>query len=188
MARLGELLVSRGACSARAVDEALQQQAASGARLGTHLIQRGAVREAQVADALARQHDVPSVSGDVPVDPDAVALVERRLAERYQVVPFLLSDRKLAVLARDPRDCGSLDELAFATDKVIHPFVVPEVRLWAMLKKVYGVEWRPGSRAIELDDPFTPVASIELTSAPEPSPAIGADLMGEQDFLAVYGR
>ena len=42
-----------------------------------------------------------------------------------------------------------LDEVAFATGKAVHPIVVPEARLWALLRDAYGVERQ--LRGIDVD-------------------------------------
>jgi hypothetical protein len=138
--RLGEILVHDGACTPQAVRDALRNQVIFGGRLGTNLLEVGAVTEEALARALGRRHGVPSLWGDLHVDPRAPALLRREVADRHDVVPYLLSDRKVAVLCTDPNDLGMLDAVAFATGKGIHAIVVPEARLWALLRETYGVE------------------------------------------------
>jgi len=179
-ARLGEILVQEGSCSPEAVAEALQNQAIFGGRLGTNLLELGAVPEDVLAFALGRRTGAPALYGDLPPDPKALRLLDRRLAERWDVVPYLLADRRLAVLARDPCDLQMLDEVAFATGKNVHAFVVPEARLWRTLQRAYGVDRE--HRGLDMG---------RRASSPPPQPAvkeIGPDLIDEGDFQELYGQ
>lgn len=177
--RLGEILVQDGACTNDLVREALQNQAIFGGRLGTNLLELGLVTEDVLAFTLGRQSGAPALYGDLPPEPRALKLLDRRVADRWDVVPFLLADRRLAVLARDPRDLRMLDEVAFATGKDVHAFVVPEARLWRILSRAYGVDREHrgldmGRRAA-LPPPAPPA---------EPTP----DLMDEAGFEDLYGQ
>lgn len=182
--RVGELLVQDGACTPERVREALQNQAIFGARLGTNLLELGAVAEPDLARALGRRHGVPCVHGDVALDPRALALVRPELADRHDVVPYLRADRRLAVLARDPSDLAMLDEVAFATGLRVHPVVAPEARIWALLRRAYGVA-RP-LRGLEVD----PARAAAMRGRrPEAAPlAPAADLIDEGAFEALYGH
>ncbi|BDG01896.1 GspE/PulE/PilB domain-containing protein [Anaeromyxobacter oryzae] len=184
--RLGEILVRDGACTADAVRAALKNQVIFGGRLGTNLLELGQVSEAALADALGRQHRVPSLSGELVLDPKAVPLLRADLADRLDAVPFLLVDRRLAVIAVDPSDLSMLDEVAFATGKQIHPIVAPEARIWALLKRTYGVARE--LRGIDVDFDTIRRAAPSAVAAPPPQAAPAGDLMGEADFDALYGK
>ena len=182
--RLGEILLRDRACTPEAVVEALQNQVIFGGRLGTNLLELGAVQEDALARALGIQHGVPSLFGDLQVDPRAVVLVRAEVADRYDVVPYLLAGRKLAVLAVDPSNLQMLDEVAFVTGRRIHPIVAPEARIWALLRKVYGIERQ--LRGIEVD--FARLRQGDPTAS-LPARGVGAapDLMEEGAFQSLYG-
>jgi hypothetical protein len=177
--RIGEILVRQGACSAAAVREALQNQAIFGGRLGTNLLELGSVTEEALAFALGERAGAPALFGDLPPDPRALALVDARLADRWDVVPFLLADRRLAVLARDPNDLRMLDEVAFASGKSVHAFVMPEARLWRMLRRCYGL-YRDERGLVAPRRPGAPAPAAP--AAPPP------DLMDEAGFQELYGQ
>jgi Type II secretion system (T2SS), protein E, N-terminal domain len=182
--RIGEVLVSLGACTPEAVQAALANQSFFGGRLGTNLLQQGAVTEAQLAAALEKIHGVPCICGDFSADPEAVALLQKEVVEKYGVIPFLAGERRLAVLVRDPTDYRVLDDIAFATGRKIFPFVVPEARLLALMRNLYGIE-REGLRGIEVaPSPSRPVATEDTRARSERA----EDLMDEEQFLALYGR
>jgi hypothetical protein len=140
------------------------------------------VTEEALAFALGRQSGAPALYGELPPDPVAVRLLDRRLADRWDVIPFLVADRKLAVLARDPGDFRMLDELAFATGKHVQAFVVPEARIWRMLRQSYGL----GRERRGIDVGLSP-----RPRPPAPAPAAtlaGGDLMDEAEFEGLYGQ
>jgi len=181
------MLVEEGACSAAAVREALQNQVIFGGRLGTNLLELGEVAEDALAAALGRKHGVPALSGELALDPAAIALVRPELADRAEAIPYLLADRRLAILAVDPSDLSMLDEVAFATGKQVHPIVVPEARIWALLGKVYGIQRQ--LRGID----FGPGLAHRLggpaaAAGAPPASAAAGDLMDEAEFDAIYGK
>ena len=177
--RLGDILVQDCSCTPDAVAEALQNQAVFGGRLGTNLLELGAIAEDVLAFALGKRTGAPALYGDLPADPKALRLLDRRLADRWDVIPYLLADRRLAVLARDPCDLQMLDEVAFATGKNVHAFVVPEARIWRMLQRAYGVDRE--HRGLDMG---------RRANTPLPMPAAreaGPDLIDEANFQELYG-
>jgi hypothetical protein len=189
--RIGEILVREGACTQEAVREALQNQVIFGGRLGTNLLELGAVSEEALARALGERHGIPSLAGDLPLDGRALALLRPELADRCEVVPYYLADRRMAVLACDPADLGRLDEVAFASGKQVHPIVVPEARIWALLRKAYGIDRQ--LRGIEVDwarlevRQGGPAAPAHATAAAAEAASAGLDLIPESEFEAIYG-
>ncbi|HYG68154.1 MAG TPA: hypothetical protein VD838_10860 [Anaeromyxobacteraceae bacterium] len=188
--RLGDILVQDGACTPQAIRDALQNQVIFGGRLGTNLLELGTVTEEALARALGRRYGVPSLWGDLHVDPRASALIRREVADRHDVVPYLLADRKVAVLCVDPSNLGMLDEVAFATGRAVHAIVVPEARLWALLREVYGVERQ--LRGIEVDfgrmGPSTAAPARAGDVRPVADDPLAGDLIDERAFTALYAN
>jgi hypothetical protein len=179
--RLGEILVQDGSCAPDVVRQALQNQAVFGGRLGTNLMEMGAVSEDVLAFALGKQTGAPALYGDLPPDPKALRLLDRRLAERWDVVPYLLAERRLAVLARDPRDLQMLDEVSFATGKSVHAFVVPEARLWRTMSRAYGIDRE--HRGLDMGRRAVTPPPMSAVAAQAPG-----DLIDEAEFNDLYGR
>jgi hypothetical protein len=186
--RLGEILVKQGACSEAAVRDALKNQIIFGGRLGTNLLELQAVTEEALAKALGMQHGLPSLHGPQTLDPAAVALVTSEVADRCDAIPFLLQDRRLALVVVDPRNLAMLDEVAFVTGRAVHPIVAPESRVWALLKETYAIDRH--LRGIEIDFASmrgrVDAARSVPTAAPAQPQAAGADLMDEGEFSALY--
>jgi len=191
-ARLGEMLVKEGACSDEAVRDALKNQIIFGGRLGTNLLEIQAVSEEALARTLGRQHGLPALFGDLKLDAHATALLTPEIAERYDAIPYVLADRRLALIVVDPRNLAMLDEVAFATGKQVHPLVAPEARVWALLRQYYAIDRH--LRGIEVD--FAKVKlRIEANRGVRPEepdregrgdgPGSG-ELMDESAFQALY--
>jgi hypothetical protein len=176
--------VQDGACTREAVREALQNQVIFGGRLGTNLLELGAVTEEVLARTLGRRHGVPFLSGEMRLDPAAVRLLRPELADRHDAVPYVLADRRLAILVCDPSDLAMLDEVAFATGKQVHAMVAAEARIWALLREAYGIDRQ--LRGIEVDfGRAAPPSAQAATRAPSDE---GPDLMDQEEFDALYGR
>jgi hypothetical protein len=148
--RIGEILVEMKACSAQELQAGLQTQSIFGGRLGTNLLELGIVDERQLAVALSRAHNLPCVGEDVEPEPDAIAALSPELVERFGVVPLHADAHHLRVAVMNPRDLPSLDDLAFATGRTVQPVVAPEARVWALMRRFYGIE--KGLRGLSMDD------------------------------------
>lgn len=184
MPRLGEILVSLETCTEAQIREGLENQVIFGGRLGTNLLEIGHLTEEQLARALGRRHGRACLYGNLAVDPAALKVLGADLVDRLEVIPYIVQDRKLAVLVRDPDDLGVLDEVAFATGKKVHPIVVPEARIWALMRRCYHLDRQ--LRGIEIDG----AALRRPPRVPEPrkeaEPA--QDLMDQAEFDALYSH
>lgn len=182
MARLGEILVSRGSVPGEKVREAAEGQVIYGGRLGTNLLEMGAVTEEDLAQALAQQHGCPGLWGEIGSQLRAMELLQADLVDRLEAVPLRLDGRRLSVMFRDPRDLARVDQVAFATGKEVRPVVVAESRLWWLMRRHYALH-RP-MRGVEL---LASRAPPDLRS-PGPAAPTGPDLMDEAEFAALYER
>lgn len=182
MAKLGEILVARGAVAREQVREALDGQVIYGGRLGTNLLELGAVTEEDLAQALAQQHGCPALWGEIGGELRAMELLQADRVERLEAVPLRLDGRRLSVMFRDPRDLARVDQVAFATGKEVRPVVVAESRLWWLMRRHYALH-RP-MRGVELVASRAP-PDLRL---PTPPPPGGPDLMDEAEFAALYQK
>jgi len=190
--RLGEILVKEGACTQDAVRDALKNQIIFGGRLGTNLLELQAVQEEALAHALGRQHALPALSGEMRLDAQATALLSSEIADRCDAVPYVLADRRLALLVVDPRDVATLDEVAFATGKRVHPIVVPEARIWVLLKRTYGIERHLRGIDVGFADlrtgPPKPRDDRVQVGARPLAEGSSPDLMEQGEFEAIYAK
>jgi hypothetical protein len=182
--RLGEILVELEACTEAEVRQGLENQVIFGGRLGTNLLELGSVTEEELARGLGLRYGRPCLYGDLGIHPSVRPILTQDLVDRLEVVPYLSQDRKLAVLVCNPDDLAVLDELAFATGKRIHPIVVPEARMWALMRRFYHLE----RQLRGLDLPGLATRRPPPAEAAPKKEQVGRDLMDEAEFESLYGR
>ncbi|MCB0219180.1 MAG: hypothetical protein KDH09_05745 [Chrysiogenetes bacterium] len=145
MAYFSRHLIHKGHLTQQQLAEAIEHQVVYGGRLGTNLIELGFSTEAQVADALAAQYGISTMD----VDEDALQLglldeIGRTRCEQFKVFPHSASSKTLHLLMVDPSDHVAKAEISYATPYIVRPYVIPEIRMLALLQKYCDVspEWR----------------------------------------------
>jgi hypothetical protein len=135
------MLLSRGLISQQQLDEALSAQRRIGGRLGTNLVELGFIDDGRLAACLSEQLDVPFVrpSALASVPGEVINLMPRNLAQKYRAVPFRSSGGELHVCMADPQNFERVDEMAFALNARVRPYVVTEVTLNYALERYYNI-------------------------------------------------
>lgn len=139
---LGEALISAGVITRAQLVQAMEAQQVFGGKLGTNLVELGFISLNTLTDALAEKHRLPRVDAfaNTTIPPDVLAALPRRLIEKHHVVPLELKGKRLTVLMGDPSNFPALDELQFATGFTLIARVVPELTLWTLLERHYGIK------------------------------------------------
>jgi hypothetical protein len=140
---LGRILRDRGVITDRQLQEAIQHQVLYGGRLGTSLHELGFITEERLADALARAKGVPAADLRT-VEPEALALVPKKLAQRFKVFPCRLRGRTLFLAMVEPNDHAAVAHIGYSKGLIVRPLVVPEFRMVQLLRDHYGIDehWR----------------------------------------------
>jgi len=140
--KLGELLAKRGRMDRELLFKALAAQRSVGGRLGTCLLELDGVTEEDLLNVLSGQLDVPFASPEDmrSIAPEIIALVPRKLAEKFRAVPVRASRTQLTVAMVSPHDLAALDELAFVSGRRVRPHVCSETRLLEALARYYKVD------------------------------------------------
>ena len=145
--RLGELLLERGLVNIDQLNAALGHQRQWGVRLGTALVARGYIPEAILTRVLAESLGMPMVDlARIIIDPHAIALVPRRLAEQHELFPIELqkktNGRRLLLLAMaDPLNATAIDEVAFTTDTIVKPAIAQISSVQQAIRRHYYGEY-----------------------------------------------
>jgi type IV pilus assembly protein PilB len=118
----------------------IEQQQQRGRRLGEILVEWGWISGREIALALSEQYGLAFFDlGRSVLDPQAAELVDRRVAERLQVLPVrFLPDGVLLVAVADPTDLGAVEELRELLSVPIRIAVVDVAALRAAYGHVYG--------------------------------------------------
>ncbi len=144
--RLGEILVDAGIVTPEKLDLALREQRQTGEKLGVALQRLGICSEQEIGKVLANQAGVPVVDlGELAVDPEAVALVEREFAERRSLLPLRARGSTLRVAMGNPMDLATIDELTRLTGKYIEVVHAPASEIADALIRTLGAGEAAGS-------------------------------------------
>jgi hypothetical protein len=159
--RLSSLLVRDGLVGVKRMEKAFQRQVIYGGSLDTILLEMNLVPEDRLTQYLALASGLPPASreeGDA-IDPEAVALISRELAEQYRAVPVAVEGDAVRVLVSAPLEIAELEDLADLLDRALQPLIVPEYRWSLVFSAAYGLD--PPARYTQLarsldGDPSTP--------------------------------
>lgn len=111
--RIGEVLEEKGYVTAEQMTQALAyQKEHREKRVGQILMELGFVTEKQVMEALASKLHLEIVEvSQMNVDLQAVAMINKNLAEKNLLLPYRLSGKVLGVITNDPLNYFALEEV-----------------------------------------------------------------------------
>jgi hypothetical protein len=123
---IGQLLVQAGHIDVWQLQSALAHQRVWGGRIGDALVRLGFVSEPALLTELARQMGVPYVEiGERAIDPAVIRLVPEKVIRMRKLLPIAYASRPrrglLVVATATPQDLEAVDEVAFASGKVVTP-------------------------------------------------------------------
>ncbi|MDO4566608.1 MAG: GspE/PulE family protein [Oscillospiraceae bacterium] len=112
--RIGDVLKEAGVVSEAQLEKALAQQKAEGGkkRLGETLVDMKFVTEKQVLEALAKRFGYPVIDLDTTkVEPEAVTLIPKQLAQRYCIIAIKKTENRLTVVMNDPLNFYAVEDV-----------------------------------------------------------------------------
>ena len=137
--KLGDILVGRGLVSAAQVAESARLQEQTGKRMGFIMVEKKWLSEAALFEALAEQLGLPFVSLRAGLyDPAAVALLERDVARRLNVIPLFVVENTLTVATGEPQAVHSIDEIRARTGCRIRVAMAPPADINRVRDDAYG--------------------------------------------------
>ncbi|MGE5468941.1 MAG: GspE/PulE family protein [Ignavibacteria bacterium] len=142
---IGQVLLSQGVVSEDQLRIALLEQARSYQLLGRLLVGLGFISEAILRDALSECLGQKAVDlAQTVVDPKALALVPREVAERHRMLPldYQPTDRRFTVALADTTDLVALDRLRaiVPTQTRIEALLAGEADIARAIDRCYGHE------------------------------------------------
>jgi len=144
--QLGEYLLRCNLLTKKQLDDAIEYQCIYGGKLGTSLIELGLVTEDQIAKALSRQLGLHYIKPErlMHLSESTLALIPKKIAEKYQVVPYRKKDMTLFVALNDMTNRQRIAELDQNLGYTVVPLAIPEIRVIIALKHHYQIS--PPSR------------------------------------------
>jgi type IV pilus assembly protein PilB len=158
-APLGERLINAGLINAQELESAIHEHSARKTRLGEALIQLGFLEEDELLPFLGDQLGVPSVRlREGLIDPRAVKLIPRAVANRFQVMAIFRVRDTLTVAMAEPQNLQQIDEIERITKLRVRPVLVLRSALEKLLPRAYEDDY-----AVDAVTADMAADSIEIT-------------------------
>ena len=143
--RIGDQLIERGVISHDQLKIALQEQSRTGEKIGKVLVDLGFLTESLLTDVLGETRGDESIDlSEVVPDAEAIALIDKKLAQQYKVLPcnFDPETRVLQLAMADTYDILALDRVkaSVAPDITIVPVLAGAKDIEAGIDPFYGYE------------------------------------------------
>lgn len=139
--RIGDRLVAKGMITEDQLNVALQEKKVSGKLLGEVLVDLGFITEDALTAFLAESagFDVFDPKHTL-IDGDALALMDKQTAQKYQVLPVSISREEAVIAMADPYDIMAMDALRRLVPKgvMIKPQVSTPTVLSEAIDAAYG--------------------------------------------------
>jgi hypothetical protein len=149
--RIGDVLLSDGLLSQKALTRALELQAgtARGTKLGSILLKWDLLAEADLLRTLGKVHRCAAADWETlsHADRSATKLLSSDQAARLGAVPYAFRGKSLCVAFVNPSNIAAVDEVQAITGRRVVPAVTSEVRLAQAQQRFYA---RPVSRAFSV--------------------------------------
>lgn len=140
-ADLQKILVAEKVVSATDMHEALREQGETRESLLDVLIRLGKCDEKLLVQVLSREFGFTSVNPSIfVIEPQILALIPKKLAERYTVLPITLFEKTLTVAFANPMNFQAIDELHAVTKLRIKPAVAQSKVLKKYIQKYYSAD------------------------------------------------
>ena len=157
-APLGQRLLSANIIAAEELETALSHQAQNGQKLGETLLELGFVTEEELLPFIEAQMGVPAVRlREGLLDPQAVRLIPRKIAERLNAIGLFQVHGELTVATDDPQDLEKIDRIEAATGLTVRTIFAFRPAIERITRRAYEDDFHVDAVTADLDE-----ASVEL--------------------------
>jgi type IV pilus assembly protein PilB len=137
--RLGDLLIAAGKLNLEQLRIGLDKQRTTGKRLGDIFVSEGMVREEDIAEALETQLGIKRVTLEfLEVDTNVVRLITANLANKHNLLPVSIKNKKIQVVMSDPLNIIALDDVRIATGYEVEPIIATSKEIKDAINKYYS--------------------------------------------------
>ncbi len=166
---LGQQLVGADIITTEQLEIALAEGSQKGLRLGEALVEMGMVQEEAILPYIESHLGVPATRlRDGMIDPAAVRLIPRRVAERHDAVALFKIRDTLCVAMADPQNLDQLDEIQRVTALRIRPVFSFRSSIQRTLPRCYEEGFEVDTVTADLDESAlqlqTDNAEVDLTN------------------------
>ncbi len=148
-AELQKTLLNENVLSPADMHEALREQTETHEPLLDVLIRLGKCDEKLLVQVLSREFGFTSVNPAIfVIEPQVLALIPKKVAEKYTALPISLFEKTLTVAFSNPMNLQAVDELHAITRLRIKPAVAQHKILKKYVQKYYSPEGAASSAAM----------------------------------------
>lgn len=171
---LGQQLIGANLLKPEDLEQALSEQQGSNQPLGETLLEMGAVSEEQLLPYIEAQLGVPAARlREGLLDPAAVRLIPRELAERLHTLALFRVRESLVVAMHDPFDLDQIDTIEHLTKLEVRPVFAFRTAIERMLKRGYEDDFQVDAVTADMEDD-----AVELQTD-----ITGVDIASVQDLV-----
>jgi type IV pilus assembly protein PilB len=168
-ATLGQQLVGADIITPKQLDEALAQGSQKGLRLGETLVEMGMVQEDTILPFIEGHLGVPAVRlRDGMIDPAAVRILPRKLAEQLDAIALFKVRGTLCVAMADPQNLEQLDEIERISGLKVRPVFAFRTSIQRTLPRCYEEGFEVDTVTADLDESAVQLqadaAEVDLTN------------------------
>jgi len=139
MKQIGQHLVNKGVITQKQLDEALQEQKASGEFIGLILPKKGYASEHIVAKSLSEELGLAFMDlSKYSIEPAAIKLVPEEMCRRYAALPIYQAGKNLTVAMANPTDQKAIDEIRKISNLNVRPVFSPISEIKERIGREYG--------------------------------------------------
>lgn len=137
--RIGQILIQKKLITPDQLVEALKIQQEKKERLGELLVNLGYVSKNALLEVLSVELNIPPVYlARTKIPTEVIALVPKKIAEHYCLIPVACVDNKLSVAMSDPVNVNAIDDLRHATGMIVLPLLAIDKDVKEAIEQYYG--------------------------------------------------
>jgi type IV pilus assembly protein PilB len=171
--QLGDVLLDGGQVTAAELQDALEEQRASGRGLGRVLVERQVLTEAQLVAAQAEQIGLRFIDlSEVVVEAAAVARVPEAVCRRHSVLPIAVEDGRLVVAMADPANVFAVDDVRLMTGLEVRAVVGTRADVLAAIDRYHRGDAQMDELRLAMSVPEQRTSSVETTAVVEDAPIV----------------
>jgi type IV pilus assembly protein PilB len=162
-ATLGQQLVGADVITPEQLDQALAEGSQKGLRLGEVLVEMGMVQEETILPFIENHLGVPATRlRDGMIDPIAVRIVPRRVAERLDAIALFKIRDTLCVAMADPLNLEQLDEIERVTQLRVRPVFAFRSSIQRTLPRCYDEGFEVDTVTADIDESSVQLQSVGM--------------------------
>lgn len=143
------MLVEMGIITAEQLNEALQEQKATGERLGKILTYKGFITENQLLETLEFILGIPHVQlSKMQIDPEVVKLISPNIIRKHKILPLNRTASGIMLAMADPLNQQAIDDARMASGLDIIPVLASERELDNAIRQYLAFQLDPGMEKI----------------------------------------